>query len=108
MPFYKYYIATLHESLFFFSSRRRPTILQGDWSSDVCSSDLLLIENPAAVTKNSANPKQAKAFLDFLYSPRAAQIWAENGYRPVSDPTLTKKQFKTPTGQFTIDRKSVV
>src|SRR5256885_4972611 len=27
--------------LFFFSSRRRHTRLQGDWSSDVCSSDLL-------------------------------------------------------------------
>src|SRR5205807_3516228 len=29
------------EYLFFFSSRRRHTRLQGDWSSDVCSSDLL-------------------------------------------------------------------
>src|SRR2546426_11017510 len=28
-------------SSFFFSSRRRHTRLQGDWSSDVCSSDLL-------------------------------------------------------------------
>src|SRR5215467_15636582 len=27
---------------FFFSSRRRHTRLQGDWSSDVCSSDLTL------------------------------------------------------------------
>src|SRR3989454_9230950 len=27
---------------FFFSSRRRHTRLQGDWSSDVCSSDLLV------------------------------------------------------------------
>src|SRR5688500_19254342 len=27
--------------LFFFSSRRRHTRLQGDWSSDVCSSHLL-------------------------------------------------------------------
>src|SRR6266446_3671579 len=27
-------------SFFFFSSRRRHTRLQGDWSSDVCSSDL--------------------------------------------------------------------
>src|SRR5256885_9363652 len=26
-------------ALFFFSSRRRHTRLQGDWSSDVCSSD---------------------------------------------------------------------
>src|SRR3989454_1342969 len=29
---------------FFFSSRRRHTRLQGDWSSDVCSSDLALYE----------------------------------------------------------------
>src|SRR2546426_8788304 len=28
---------------FFFSSRTRHTRLQGDWSSDVCSSDLLLV-----------------------------------------------------------------
>src|SRR5256885_9288791 len=32
----------MHTTLFFFfSSRRRHTRLQGDWSSDVCSSDLL-------------------------------------------------------------------
>src|SRR6266446_2455661 len=30
-------------TFFFFSSRRRHTRLQGDWSSDVCSSDLSLI-----------------------------------------------------------------
>src|SRR6266446_7201865 len=29
----------LQEHEFFFSSRRRHTRLQGDWSSDVCSSD---------------------------------------------------------------------
>src|SRR2546426_10803558 len=28
---------------FFFSSRRRHTRLQGDWSSDVCSSDLVRV-----------------------------------------------------------------
>src|SRR5688500_20213283 len=28
----------------FFSSRRRHTRLQGDWSSDVCSSDLFFLE----------------------------------------------------------------
>src|SRR5256885_8059275 len=31
---------TLYVTVFFFSSRRRHTRLQGDWSSDVCSSDL--------------------------------------------------------------------
>ena len=30
--------------VFFFSSRRRHTRLQGDWSSDVCSSDLNYLE----------------------------------------------------------------
>src|ERR1022692_2604110 len=40
---------------FFFSSRRRHTRLQGDWSSDVCSSDLLLPE--------SANVVEGKAAL---------------------------------------------
>src|SRR5256885_8476437 len=32
---------------FFFSSRRRHTRLQGDWSSDVCSSDLTRGHYPA-------------------------------------------------------------
>src|SRR5256885_13241751 len=46
-------------SFFFFSSRRRHTRLQGDWSSDVCSSDLQMnvrcprhfatLEKPAAL-----------------------------------------------------------
>src|SRR2546426_1897074 len=33
-------LARLGAVFFFFSSRRRHTRLQGDWSSDVCSSDL--------------------------------------------------------------------
>src|SRR5688500_20195321 len=33
--------------LFFFSSRRRHTRLQGDWSSDVCSSDLSIVVTAA-------------------------------------------------------------
>src|SRR3989454_6104796 len=36
---------------FFFSSRRRHTRLQGDWSSDVCSSDLNLVEGVADVDR---------------------------------------------------------
>src|SRR5688500_19134788 len=37
IPFFKLFII-----VFFFSSRRRHTSLQGEWSSDVCSSDLML------------------------------------------------------------------
>src|SRR5256885_5720911 len=34
------YSRRIIDRFFFFSSRRRHTRLQGDWSSDVCSSDL--------------------------------------------------------------------
>src|SRR5256885_12799849 len=34
------HISEILSIFFFFSSRRRHTRLQGDWSSDVCSSDL--------------------------------------------------------------------
>src|SRR5256885_9576997 len=37
-----------YHCLFFFSSRRRHTRLQGDWSSDVCSSDWAARGDPAA------------------------------------------------------------
>src|SRR3989454_6871221 len=35
-----YNFSSIQRFFFFFSSRRRHTRLQGDWSSDVCSSDL--------------------------------------------------------------------
>src|SRR5207248_6333897 len=35
--------------IFFFSSRRRHTRSYGDWSSDVCSSDLSLAEPPRSL-----------------------------------------------------------
>src|SRR5262250_3107945 len=38
-----FYFARAARSLFVFSSRRRHTRYIGDWSSDVCSSDLFLI-----------------------------------------------------------------
>src|SRR2546426_10847145 len=37
-------------AFFFFSSRRRHTRLQGDWSSDVCSSDLCDLPRDAAAS----------------------------------------------------------
>src|SRR5256885_15247096 len=41
---------------FFFSSRRRHTRLQGDWSSDVCSSDLSSARTMAADGQGSLSP----------------------------------------------------
>jgi sulfate transport system substrate-binding protein len=62
----------------------------------------ILIENPVAVTANTTHPAQAKAFLDFLYTPAAQTIFADNGYRPVVSGVATATQFPTPAGLFTI------
>src|SRR5256885_12977411 len=49
---------------FFFSSRRRHTRLQGDWSSDVCSSDLL--PNPHFVPTLRRRTGRDRAVAEFM------------------------------------------
>src|SRR5256885_8829179 len=51
---------------FFFSSRRRHTRLQGDWSSDVCSSDLILRALPSSWRERVA----VAAAADYFFSRR--------------------------------------
>ena len=63
--------------------------------------DTILIENPVAVTANSEHPVQAKAFLDFLFTPTAQKIFAANGYRPTVS-GVGGPSFPTPSGLFTI------
>src|SRR5256885_13588271 len=48
--------------MFFFSSRRRHTRLQGDWSSDVCSSDL----SASARASTSVPPPAAKGTMSSM------------------------------------------
>jgi sulfate/thiosulfate transport system substrate-binding protein len=63
----------------------------------------ILIENPVAVTSDSAHPVQAQAFLSFLYSSTAQKIYDANGYRPIVPGTYSRT-FPTPSGLFTIDQ----
>src|SRR5688500_19416392 len=49
--------------LFFFSSRRRHTRLQGDWSSDVCSSDLPCAQRCTSSAEH-ASPAETSVFSD--------------------------------------------
>ena len=66
--------------------------------------ETILIENPAAVTKNAQNPKEAKAFVDFLRTDRAQKIFAEKGYRPVVKSLVDEKRYPTPAKLFEIGR----
>src|SRR2546426_6903054 len=56
--------ASISLFLFFFSSRRRHTRLQGDWSSDVCSSDLVLRVGAAHVGTHARGRPAARRPAD--------------------------------------------
>jgi len=72
--------------------------------------DTMLIENPAAVTKD-AGP-EAEAFLEFMTGPEAQADYASTGFRPVVDgvdigevegANDPSDPFPTPDELFTID-----
>src|SRR5256885_3891207 len=56
---------------FFFSSRRRHTRLQGDWSSDVCSSDL--VKGLTRVMQTVARPSGSSGDAAVAPSPAPAR-----------------------------------
>src|ERR1039457_4337428 len=54
---------TCRRALLFFSSRRRHTRLQGDWSSDVCSSDLCKYSPAGSIIKVAVEQQQESVCL---------------------------------------------
>src|SRR5256885_4612163 len=85
-------------AFFFFSSRRRHTRLQGDWSSDVCSSDLTASSTAGAGPGSggggvSGGATQPEALADL--HPRAQDLLKQ---------ALAELAAKAPG----TDRKSVV
>src|SRR5258706_11626629 len=55
-----------YRSFFFFSSRRRHTRLVSDWSSDVCSSDLITSLGSPRETIEICKPLGIKVFCDVV------------------------------------------
>src|SRR5215203_1255041 len=79
------------------------TAQQKDQQVDyVIPDQTILIENPIAVTTKSKNPAKAKAFLDYLLSAKAQQVFVQKGYRPVNEQVAATAEFPTPSGLFTI------
>src|SRR5690242_21074569 len=75
--------------MFFFSSRRRHTRLTCDWSSDVCSSDLVEVG-----TSVCSNIKDAKAEVKKLRS-NMVRLAKENGLRLASAATHPFSDWRT-------------
>ncbi|MET0613982.1 MAG: sulfate ABC transporter substrate-binding protein [Thermoleophilaceae bacterium] len=64
----------------------------------------ILIENPVAATSEAKDPKLAKSFVDFLYTPTAQKIFVGKGYRPVVKDTPGADKFPTPKDLFDITK----
>jgi sulfate/thiosulfate-binding protein len=80
--------------------------LAGQKTPYVIPRSTILIENPIAVLKNSDNKATAQAFIRFLKSPAAQQIFADRGFRPVVKSVFAanKKKFPSRPGLFTINQ----
>src|SRR5688500_13026410 len=90
---------------FFFASRRRHTRLQGDWSSDVCSSDLyprlwgerleFVGGHAWAVPARERTAKQKDAIARFFKFMAAHNFdWARTGHIPAFKAVLDDPRFK--------------
>jgi sulfate transport system substrate-binding protein len=77
----------------------------GDAVQYVIPKQTILIQTPIAVTSKSSHQSQAQAFVNWLWSPAAQTIWAQQGYRPVIKSVFQKfaSKFPTPPQLFTID-----
>jgi sulfate/thiosulfate-binding protein len=63
----------------------------------------ILIENPAAVVTESESPEAAQAFLDWLVTPEAQEIYASKGYRSVLPELVDEQTYPMPKELFEID-----
>jgi sulfate/thiosulfate transport system substrate-binding protein len=77
---------------------------QGEDIDYVVPDQTILIQNPIAVDNETKSPDQAKAFVDFLYTPKGQEIFASKGYRPVVKGTKTDQDFPNPPGLFDISK----
>ncbi len=77
----------------------------GDSVQYIIPKQTILIQTPIAVTAKSSHATQAKAFLNYQWTPAGQTIWAQQGYRPVLASVASKftKQFPVPPQLFTIN-----
>src|SRR5688500_20259931 len=83
---------------FFFSSRRRHTRLQGDWSSDVCSSDLTDSVDLSEVLaqhfeKERSGIEGEDIFANVFDSPRLRDVLSEIGRASCREGACTPEEL---------------
>ncbi len=78
---------------------------KGDPVEHVTPAVTFKIENPVAVLKTSEHAAEAKAFVDYLYTPAGQKLWAEQGFRPVDQAVAAEfaSKFPQPDKLWTIE-----
>ena len=76
---------------------------KGEELDYVVPEQTILIQNPVAVTSESGNPEQARAFVDYIRSDAAQKVFGEAGYRPVLESVAGQFDYPLPPQLFTID-----
>src|SRR5690606_16786540 len=99
-------LLTLSVFVFFFSSRRRHTRFSRDWSSDVCSSDLLILMNvaqshfPDVAWLLGRFPLSRRAFTSTSRAVQAQMCLQGMGIavlpRPLGDAISALQRIETP------------
>ena len=77
---------------------------EGEELDYIVPDQTILIENPIAVVNETEQPATAKAFVDFLYTPEAQEIFVGKGYRPVVEGTAGADKFPQPKDLFEITK----
>lgn len=72
-------------------------ILNGDKPEYIVPNVNFSIDNPIAIVDKNVDKhgtrEVAKAFIQYLYSPEAQQVFAQIGYRPINVGTAQEKEF---------------
>ena len=68
----------------------------------VIPDETILIENPVAITEDASD--KAQAFVDFIRSKPAQEIFVEKGYRSILPALEDEETYPTPAKLFEIDK----
>jgi sulfate/thiosulfate-binding protein len=77
---------------------------EGEELDYIVPDQTILIQNPVAVAGEAKDPDTAKAFVAFLYTSKAQEIFVKKGYRPVVKGVPGADDFPTPPALFAINK----
>src|SRR5207248_6069032 len=86
-----YFFAMCFFFFFFFSSRRRHTRSYGDWSSDVCSSDLCYLRQ--RIPCRGAEKRRIKLPRYLVHVPNSVLRHRQALFPPAADTTIHRKHI---------------